>query len=134
MAREIRQTAMAEDLIKFVDSRTPKFVAGPRYDREDDVLTFYFSNAESLAWRVDSVLTLFLSLQGDELVGFEIKGVRALLNRIKGIFARRFAHRTVRVSVVILGYYSTCPPPAIKSHLDKLVEKVEDEKFVLSDR
>ena len=125
---------MAEDLIKFVDSRTPKFVPGPRYDREDDVLTYYFSNAESRAWRVDSVLTLFLSLQGDELVGFEIKGVRALLTRLKGYFAREFGHRKVRVTVVILGYCSTCPPPAIRHHLDKLVEKVEDEEFALSDR
>ncbi len=125
---------MDQDLIEYVDGRKPRFVPGPRYDREDDVLTFFFSNAESRAWRVDGVLTLFLSLQGDALVGFEIKGVQTLLKRLRGIFAREISHRRVRVRVVILAYYKTFPPQTLKPHLDQLEKRVEDEDFALSER
>ena len=79
-------------------------------------------------------ITLFLSLHGDDLVGLEIEGVRVLLTRLKGFFDRDFAHGKVRVAVVILGYCSTCPPPAIRPHLHKLIAQVEDEEFALFER
>src|SRR5439155_26773207 len=90
---------MAASLIKYLQKARPKgFKPRPYYSQEEDPLTFYFDNAESFARRVDDVLTLFLSLKGNRLVGCQVKGVRKNLKRL-GDFGITIKHGKVRLDL-----------------------------------
>jgi len=87
---------MAKDLMTYLERKKPrKFQPRPYYGRDEDSLTFYFNNAESYARRVDELLTLFLSLKTEELVGFQVKGVRKNLKRLGG-FGIAIKHGKIR--------------------------------------
>jgi len=75
---------MAEKLIDYLKqleaTDPPRFTA-PQvyYGAKEDSLLFYFRNDESYAHRLNDLVTLFLSFDGDALVGCQIKGVRRKL-------------------------------------------------------
>lgn len=76
--------AMAEDLMKFMNElgRTvPPPFTSPQvyYGAKEDVLTIYFHPGESYAHRLNKLVTIFLSFQGDELIGCQVKGLRRKL-------------------------------------------------------
>src|SRR5439155_11625972 len=90
---------MAAKLMKHLERARPKgFEPRPYYGHEEDCLTFYFDNAESYARRVDELLTLFLSVKTDELVGCQVKGVRKNLKRL-GNFGIAIKHGKVRLDL-----------------------------------
>ena len=91
---------MAESLMKYLDKARPQgFEPRAYYGHEEDCLTFYFDNAESYAKRVDELLTLFLSLKTNELVGCQVKGVGKNLKRL-GQFGLSIKHGKVRLDLV----------------------------------
>ena len=62
------ETAFMARLEEYLKTRPFKgFKATPRYSEEGDCLTFYFRNAPSYADRVDELLTVYLSLEADEI-------------------------------------------------------------------
>jgi hypothetical protein len=61
-------------------------------------LTFYFNKAESYGRRVDELLTLFLSVKSDELVGCQVKGIRKKLKRL-GRFGIAIKHGKIRLDL-----------------------------------
>ena len=90
---------MAADLMKYLETTKPAgFEPRPYYGSEEDSLTFYFDNAESYGKRVDELLTLFLSVKNDELVGCQVKGVRKNLARL-GRFGVAIKHGKVRLDL-----------------------------------
>jgi len=75
---------MAEKLIDFLkelEASEPPPLAPPemRYGANEDALTVYFRSGESYAYPLNKVATLFLSFEGDELVGCRVKGLRRVL-------------------------------------------------------
>ena len=74
--------------------------------------------AESYARRVDELLTLFLSLKTDDLVGFQVKGVRKNLRRL-GDFGLAIKHGKVRCGLFfhLLAFLAEKPEQQ-KSYLD----------------
>jgi hypothetical protein len=99
MARKVHKAEMAKDLMQYLERKKPRgFSPRPYYGADEDALTFYFDNAESYARRVDDLLTLFLSLKADDLVGFQIKGVRRKLKKL-GDFGIRISHGKVRLGL-----------------------------------
>lgn len=87
---------MAKDLMKHLETKKPRgFTPRPYYGEAEDSLTVYFDNAESYARRVDELLTVFLSLKTDDLVGFQVKGVRKNLKRL-GDFGIAIKHGKIR--------------------------------------
>jgi hypothetical protein len=91
---------MAAELMKYLEKARPKgFQPRPYYGPEEDCLTFYFDNAESYAKRVDELLTLFLSLKTNELVGCQVKGVRKNLRRV-GRFGISIKHGKMGLDLV----------------------------------
>src|SRR5260221_542789 len=90
---------MAKDLMKYLETAKPiGFEPRPYYGAEEDSLTFYFDGAESYAKRVDALLTLFLSVKTDHLVGCQVKGVRKKLQRL-GHFGIAVKHGKVRLDL-----------------------------------
>jgi hypothetical protein len=75
---------MAENLTEAMreleQAEAPPFVAPQvRYGEEEDCLLFYLRPDESYARRLDDLVTLFLSFDGDEVVGCQVKGLRRKL-------------------------------------------------------
>jgi hypothetical protein len=82
---------MAEDVIDFMkhlEATEPPAFTSPqwRYGPKEDALIFYFRNDESYAHRLNEHVTIFLSFDGDLLVGCQVKGVRRRL-KTDGHFA-----------------------------------------------
>jgi hypothetical protein len=90
---------MAKDLMKFLETAKPRgFEPRPYFGPDEDSLTFYFDKAESYGKRVDELLTLFLSVKTDELVGCQVKGLRKNLKRL-GDFGIAIKHGKVRLDL-----------------------------------
>jgi len=49
------------------------------YGHEEDSLTLYLRNEESYSHRLNNLVTVFLSLENQELVGCQVKGLRRKL-------------------------------------------------------
>lgn len=126
VARTIWETKMAADLMKYLEKTRPKgFAPRPYYGAEEDCLTFYFDNAESFARRVDDLLTLYLSVKTNELVGCQVKGVRKNLKRL-GDFGISVKHTKVRLDLFfhLLAYLAE--KPAQRKRYLELSERTGD--------
>lgn len=96
-------------LTDFIRSTTPEqFSAKPYYSQHGDALIFYFKDDPSYGERVDSLLTVYRSMETNELVGCEIKGVRSILEKL-GSFGVKITSPKVDLKLLFLGYlgYST---------------------------
>lgn len=93
------------DLMEWVDQCTEEgpFKPYAYYGAEEDSLTVYFKDDADYAKRLNSRVTVFLSLEDNELVGFQIKSVRYVLQDI-GWFPLRIDHKKVRVDGLFLAY------------------------------
>jgi hypothetical protein len=127
---------MAKDLMKFLETAKPKgFEPRPYFGPHEDSLTFYFHNAESYGKRVDDLLTLFLSVKSDELVGCQVKGIRRNLKRL-GNFGIAIKHGKVRLDLFfhLLAFLAEKPQQRQKyldlSQRTKDVEVQFDEELV----
>jgi hypothetical protein len=79
--------------------RCKGFSAVPHYFPRGDYVTYYFENDRCFSQRVDDLLTVYLSQETKEIVGFKIKGVRHILETA-GSF-----HVTVDDGDVELGFF-----------------------------
>lgn len=95
----------AGDLMEWVDQCTQEGPFRPYayYGEEEDALTVYFKGDADYAKRLNSRVTIFLSLDDNELVGVQIKSVRYVLQDI-GWFPLRINHKKVRVDGLFLAY------------------------------
>jgi hypothetical protein len=64
----------------------------------EDSQTFFFDNAESYGKRVDDLLTFFLAVKKDKLVGCQVKGLRKHLKRL-GNFGIAIKHGNGRLDL-----------------------------------
>ena len=66
-------------LREFLADATPAgFQSEAYYSPEGDSLTCFFADREHYAQRVDGLLTVYLDMETDDLVGCKIKGVKRL--------------------------------------------------------
>jgi hypothetical protein len=120
------EAEMAADLMRYLEKARPKgFKPRPYYGQDEDCLTFYFNNAESYARRVDELLTLFLSLKNDELVGCQVKGVRKNLKRL-GQFGISIKHGKIRLDLVFHLLAFLADKPAQRNKYLELSERSKD--------
>ncbi len=70
-------------LMEYMKGRKVKgFASHPFYSREGDFLTYYFRDDDHFAQRIDDTLTVYLSMDESEFVGFKLKGIRNLLDTL----------------------------------------------------
>jgi hypothetical protein len=71
---------MAENLKEYLQTHKCKgFNSVPHYSALGDFVTYYFRDARAYEQRVDELLTVYLTMDSNELVGCKIKGVRHIL-------------------------------------------------------
>lgn len=91
-------------LTEFIKSNNPKkFTAKPYYSQHGDALIFYFKDDQSYAERVDALLTVYRSMETNEMVGCEIKGVQSILEKL-GNFGINLTSPTVDLKLLFFGY------------------------------
>jgi hypothetical protein len=92
------------DLTSFIDSYQPKSEFEPScyLCEESDTLTFYFRNDPDYAKRLGKHVTLYLSLEKDELVGCQIKGIRAVLENLPNFIEIR--HGRVKLRLIFMAF------------------------------
>lgn len=73
------------------------------YGDEEDALVVYFKDEPDYRKRINSRVTVFLSLKDDELTGCQIKSVRHVLEDI-GDFDVTIKHGKVQVNILFLAY------------------------------
>ena len=98
------------DLIRYIDEHplTAPFSPVAYYEPEEDALTFYFRSDPDYAKRIDDLLTVYLSLENDQLVGCRLKGIRRIVEDI-GDFGVRLTDSRVPLRLVFLALLSSVP-------------------------
>ena len=96
-------------LIDYIKANRPKrFVAKPYYSEDGDSVTFYFKDGASYARRVDDFLTVYLSMERNELVGCQVKGVARLL-KLLGQFGLTVEDKSVKLGMFFMACMAQTP-------------------------
>ena len=106
------------------------FKATPRYSEEGDCLTFYFRNAPSYADRVDELLTVYLSLETDELVGCQIKSIGRIMKRLRSLRIR-LKDKDVELRLLFLACRALAEEPGPLKTYERLLEEVKRRRATL---
>ena len=77
------------------------FEPHPYYSSDGDFLTFFFRDADHFAECVDELLTVYLSMDTNELVGYKIKGVHRILDTL-GRFGVKVSDGDIQLSFLFL--------------------------------
>ena len=81
-------------------SDLPAFSPKPYYERKTESLIFYMRNERSTSIRLNSMLTLFVSMKDKSLVGIEVKGIPRLLKIADSFNVGVFNHK-IRLGVFL---------------------------------
>ena len=65
--------------------KSGEFKPEPYYESKTDSLIFYRHNTPSYSKRINKYLTVFLSDDGDNLVGVEIKGLSVIMSAVENL-------------------------------------------------
>lgn len=99
----------------------------PHYFAFGDYLTYYFRDDRAYEQRVDDLLTVYLSMSTDELVGCKIKGVAHIL-RTAGDFGVRVDDGDVRLGFFFFVGASTATGEEGKKRYEELRRVAKDVK------
>jgi len=94
---------------------TPEFRAEPWYNPHGDCVVFQMADEAFVAERVDEVLTVYNSAIDNRPIGFQIKGVRAIITRfgLDGLVVSSEANargvRSISITALLLAAYDEGP-------------------------
>ncbi len=93
----------ARELVDYIKSHPPEGDFSPcaYYGAEEDSLMFYFRNDPDYAKRLNSRVTVYLSMEDQELVGCQIKGVGRILREL-GELDLTIRHGRIKLKIVLL--------------------------------
>lgn len=102
---------MAENLIETLRGLSPADRdPEPAYLEDGDALVYFLEDVPHHADRVDGMLTAYLSLDDDRLVGCRIKGVRRLLSEM-GRFGVQIQDEGVTMNLLFMAPGFAKPEP-----------------------
>ena len=97
---------MADHFLKDYVEGEPGFKDEPWYNEHGDCVVYKSANEATCAERIDSILTLYRSAIDDRVIGFQIKGVAALMREFglagMSIHAETDRDEVVSVSMLLL--------------------------------
>lgn len=90
---------------------TGEFESRPFYSEDGDFVTSYIKDVPSYGKRVDDILTIYRDIVNDDLVGCQIKGVKAILEKLGkfGVSISDLASKT-HIGILFLAYAATTQP------------------------
>lgn len=104
-----------------------KFRGEPWYNAAGDCVMWFFGEQESYACRIDDKLTVYRAFGTDDLVGCQVKGVAALLQKL-GTFHVKYHEKGVSLALLFyISHYEATEradnPLAQKPVYDRLIER-----------
>jgi len=100
-----------DDLMQYLAGKEAgPFKAEAFYSADGDFMTYYVRDDECYAERVDELLTVYLAMGTDELVGCKIKGVSRLIRRLQEFGVRVTPEGGAPLSILFLSAASERPP------------------------
>jgi len=104
---------MEEHFLSEYMQGAPEFRPEPWYNPHGDCVVFQMANEAIVADRVDEVLTIYRSACDNRAIGFQIKGVAALIRRLglEGFMIRSETDecKLISVSALLLAAYEHGP-------------------------
>ena len=122
--------ASESELMQFLRKNPPasKFVPYCYLSEQADTLTVYFEGDADYSRRLCDHVTLYLSLETDEIVGCRIKGICGLLEDLPNYI--QVKHGKVALSVVFLAFRGAADDEASKA-MNDLAREASDRQMVL---
>jgi hypothetical protein len=105
------------------ETKLGKFEPKPFYSKEGDAVTLYFEDEPSYRDRVDDFLTIYRSLQNDEMVGCQIKGIQNILKTL-GDFGVSIRDKEVSLGLLFIGYLGRARLTNESTRLGSTMEKL----------
>ncbi len=92
------------ELMQFLKKNTPakQFVPYCYVSKQADALTVYFEGDADYSKRLSDHLTLYLSLETNEIIGCRIKGISGILADLPNYI--KVTHGQVELSIVFLAF------------------------------
>lgn len=92
------------DLMQLLRDNPPakKFVPYSYLSKEADVLTVYFEGDADYSKRLNDNITLYLSVETDEIVGCRIKGISGILKDLPHYFSVK--HAGIELSIIFFAF------------------------------
>ena len=94
----------------------PGFKAEPWYNPDGDCIVYKMANEAAVADRIDELLTIYRSAVDNRPIGFQIKGVAAIIRKFRfaGLAVSSQADseqmRSVSIAALLLAAYEERPP------------------------
>jgi hypothetical protein len=106
------------------------FEATRHYSDDGDCLTLYFENVPSYRDRVDELLTLYLSLETDDLVGFQIESIGRIMKRLRNLRIL-IKDKDVELRVLFLACRALAEDPGPLKTYERLLDAAKRRKAIL---
>jgi hypothetical protein len=119
------------ELMKFLKENPPakKFVPYCYMSKQADTLTVYFEGDADYSKRLSDHVTLYSSLETDEVVGCRIKGISSLLEDLPNYIEVK--HGQVQLSVIFLAYRGGAKDDEASRAMNDLAHEASVRKMVL---
>ena len=104
------------------DEGAPEFRPEPWYNPEGDCIIYETANEAVIADRIDEILTVYRSATDDRPIGFEIKGIQAILMKFgwDGLAVSSESHEgevtSISIAALLLAAYEDGPKNISRRH------------------
>lgn len=122
---------MAENELIDLLSSVPRgrgFTPYCHFDEKSDAITAYFRGDADYSKRLTDHVTLFLSIDSDEIVGCRIKGIRGILEDLPNYL--EISHCNVQLSVLFLSFRGNATDESVRHALNTLAKESKGLKLV----
>jgi hypothetical protein len=119
------------DLMKFLRANPPakRFVPYCYLDKEADALTVYYEGDADYSKRLNDHVTLFHSLDSDEIVGCRIKGISGILEDLPNYLSVH--HNGINLSFLFLPFRGGAVDETTRKAINELAKQASERKMVL---
>lgn len=117
-----------KDLAEIMDNCGTEFTPYHELDHDADALTVYFRGDRDYSKRLTAHVTLYLSLENNEIVGCRLKGITEILNDLPN--AMRVWHGEVDLWLVFWAFHHS--PEEVWSVMRQLMDAAAENDMRLT--
>src|SRR5437763_8978343 len=114
-----------DQFLKKNKTENKEFVPSPFYTPEGDSLMFYIKDEESYRERIDELLTVYRSINTNQIIGCQIKGVRHKLDELRR-FSVKVASEELELSLLFLAYMARTNDETVRHNYEFLGEQAKN--------